>query len=778
MRPHYASSIASIPPPKQQQYFEGNRKGEVNELKILVKNTLSEKDDKKKREVVKKVIAYMTLGIDVSKIFPEMCMASYTNDMVQKKMIYLYLTTYAEQNKDLAFMAISTFQKDCKHSDPKIRGFALRNLCSLRFSGAIEYLMPAIRESLSDIDPYVRKTAIMGCVKVYYMQPEFLSNIEEQLYKMISDNDPLVIINAIHALNEILAAEGGMALSKKLVDYLLGRLKEFNEWGQATILDELSKYQPKDDKEMFNIMNLLEERLKHSCSAIVLAVIKVFMNFTKNKPQVYEQVITRVKAPLVTLASISEGNLEIMYTILCHIKFIASKGYNQVFSQDYKCFYCRVDEPTYIKLIKLEILALIACDFNLGDMLNELGEYVTDVDQEISKKSIQALGAIALRLPDLANAIVKQLSSFITLQDYITNEVIIVFKDILRKDPKHIKDCLEIIQSDSVTDQNSKIALIYILGQFGSQIPLAPYILQTFIGVAESVELKHTLLTSCLKVFFCRAPEMQEILGQLFYSIMNNENEDIDLKDRAAFYYRALQNNPNEIKKLWQNGIKVDKFLEEQNINKEALLFEFNSLSVIYEKSVNKFIKPAEYFNNLRNKELQDQIQEQQQSTTAEKPDPVQDGFDIEHDITVSNVPIVQNQPNLLEISEQPKQKLIIDNFVLDYRIEVEYFESMWTSLNNGASITRTLARNDIANENAMEQLFNRYRLYNIAAGEEDNVLQMYFYGAHKCQVFFEFEINRNLNTVLLNTKSELEDYAYLAQKYVEDFLKQSNLIV
>lgn len=28
----------------------------------LVKNTLNEKDDKKKREVVKKVIAYMTLG--------------------------------------------------------------------------------------------------------------------------------------------------------------------------------------------------------------------------------------------------------------------------------------------------------------------------------------------------------------------------------------------------------------------------------------------------------------------------------------------------------------------------------------------------------------------------------------------------------------------------------------------------------------------------------------------------------------------------------------------
>lgn len=29
--------------------------------------------------------------------------------------------------------------------------------------------MPAIREALMDIDAYVRKTAIMGIVKVYYM---------------------------------------------------------------------------------------------------------------------------------------------------------------------------------------------------------------------------------------------------------------------------------------------------------------------------------------------------------------------------------------------------------------------------------------------------------------------------------------------------------------------------------------------------------------------------------------------------------------------------------
>jgi AP-4 complex subunit beta-1 len=32
-------------------------------------------------------------------------------------------------------------------------------------------------------------------------------------------------------LNEILASEGGMALSSKMIVYLLNRIKEFNEWG-------------------------------------------------------------------------------------------------------------------------------------------------------------------------------------------------------------------------------------------------------------------------------------------------------------------------------------------------------------------------------------------------------------------------------------------------------------------------------------------------------------------------------------------------------------------
>jgi AP-4 complex subunit beta-1 len=98
-------------------------------------------------------------------------MASATKDLIEKKMIYLYLSVYAEQNPDLAIMAIASYQRDCKHPEPKIRGMALRSLCSLRFSGSFEYMQPAILEALKDLDGYVRKTAILGCVKLFYVNP-------------------------------------------------------------------------------------------------------------------------------------------------------------------------------------------------------------------------------------------------------------------------------------------------------------------------------------------------------------------------------------------------------------------------------------------------------------------------------------------------------------------------------------------------------------------------------------------------------------------------------
>jgi Vesicle coat complex, various subunits len=84
-------------------------------------------------------------------------------------MIYLYLGNYAESNSELAFMAINTYLKDLDNADGKIRGLALRSLFNLRFQGVLEYLPSALVKGLNDLDPYVKKTAIMACVKYFYL---------------------------------------------------------------------------------------------------------------------------------------------------------------------------------------------------------------------------------------------------------------------------------------------------------------------------------------------------------------------------------------------------------------------------------------------------------------------------------------------------------------------------------------------------------------------------------------------------------------------------------
>eukprot|EP00757_Euglenozoa_sp_SAG-D1_P006124 gene6124-2529_t len=60
------------------KYQAPEKKGEVNELRAQLRDPVIEKDQTKRREVLKKVIAYMTLGIDTSGLFTDMIMVSPT----------------------------------------------------------------------------------------------------------------------------------------------------------------------------------------------------------------------------------------------------------------------------------------------------------------------------------------------------------------------------------------------------------------------------------------------------------------------------------------------------------------------------------------------------------------------------------------------------------------------------------------------------------------------------------------------------------------------------
>lgn len=109
-----------------------------------------------------------------------------------------------------------------------------------------------------------------------------------------------------------------------------------------------------------------------------------------------------------------------------------------------------------------------------------------------------------------------------------------------------------------------------------------------------------------VKSFIKKPGEMQKILGRFIRHIISNDSEDIDLKERAAYYYQALRNNIRELTSILQ--INVEN--EQDNVHfKEGL--EFNTLSIIFKKLPNKFIKSYEYFMNLRNKEIEGEKSQQ-----------------------------------------------------------------------------------------------------------------------------------------------------------------------
>ena len=116
--------MSSSQPPvtNAPKFFVDHKKGEVVELLNLLTNPNTDRDPVKKKDVIKRVIAYMTLGVDVSKLFYEMVKASITDDIVLKKMVFLYIVNYADQVEQGAILAINTFLKDMKNPNPKIRG--------------------------------------------------------------------------------------------------------------------------------------------------------------------------------------------------------------------------------------------------------------------------------------------------------------------------------------------------------------------------------------------------------------------------------------------------------------------------------------------------------------------------------------------------------------------------------------------------------------------------------------------------------------------------------
>lgn len=566
----------------------------------------------------------MTLGIDVSRLFTEMVMSIETRDLVVKKMVYHYLSTYAHEKPEMCIMCINTLQRDCSNEDPMVRGLALRSLCSLRLPSVLEYIEAPLRASLSDPHSYVRKTGVMGILKVYHLDNDLVRSGDfiDVLYNMLQDVDGTVVTNCIVALDEIMLEEGGIAINTAIVHHLLGRLNDFNEWGLGAVLRLVSRYEPESDEETFGIMNVLDPVLRTSNSGVVLEAIGCFVRLTENLPELHSQVYQRLKAPLLTLMAgggAAGGNFELLFCLLKHAELLVSRC-REAFASEYRNFYIRYDEPSPVKHVKVSVLAELASDESADDVMAELKEYAGDVDAELAKAAIRAIGAIASRLRSKSHEGCALLVDFLEIgASYVKAEALLVAKDILRRYPERRGDILpslaRYLRELEVSAPHGRSAAIWIVGRWGDEIVNAPYMLESLIDTysdESSPEVKLALLTASTRLFFKRPPEMQAMLGRLFQAALD-DSANADVRDRALVYFRLLRRDVKLARTVIDGRDPcaiIGAFAEETNELFDRLFDYFNTLAVVYGQTPDQFVDPSkrpkdEHVASLRARKLE-----------------------------------------------------------------------------------------------------------------------------------------------------------------------------
>ncbi|XP_015760053.1 PREDICTED: AP-4 complex subunit beta-1-like [Acropora digitifera] len=537
-------------------FSESNKKGEVSELQKNLQSPEVQRDARQYRKVVRKVIAYMTLGMDVSPLFMDMIKAAATHDLVQKKLVYLYICSYASSNPELALLTVNTLRKDCQDSSAMVRGLALRSMCSLRLPDLVEYIVEPLLAGLQDLSSYVRRSAVMGCVKLYHLIPDFVEGLKRFLLINILFEKQIKTMcglgfdnNYVNMLVFFILLTNNKPHNYHFQHFSV-RLRSFSVWGQSQVMEMLLRYQPQDTEEVFDILNLLDDRLKQPNSAVVMACIQLFIHLTREMKDIAEDVYKRIKGPLMTI--LSSSNSELVYVCLCHIEILLSKM-PKLFDREYRSFF-----SSNVKGTRMFVLSLVTLHYlyYIHNYLNCMfSAHVHDVDVKMSKEAVKAIGEIAMHLPHSSEYCIDALLSFLSWEiEYISSQTLVVIRDLLLKYEKsaiavlpQIGECLEIVQ-----DPKGLAAIIWIIGEYGQSIVDSPYLLEPLIdriASEQSAEVKLQLLTATMKLFFKKPPECQHMLGRLLKFCVDEEMH-MDVHDRALFYYRLLKTGPKEAERV------------------------------------------------------------------------------------------------------------------------------------------------------------------------------------------------------------------------------------
>ena len=582
-----------------------------NKAGDIIEDLNSMKVDRQK-SAIKKIISAMTIGRDVSKLFPNVVKCIITPDLELKKLVYLYIINYARVKPLETLLAVNALKRDASdfNGNPLTRAIAVRTMGCLGVEEIMQFLCDPLKDALNDKDPYVRKTGALCVAKIYDINSQlaedqfgFVERIQEMLGE---ETNAMVLANCISALIEISTTKGKdiLNIDWSKCKHLMNALHENNEWTQIYLLEGISRYSPTKQDEINEMIERIIPCVSHSNAGVVLSVIKILIKLLDlvENPETIRSVCKKITPSLVTLLS---SEPEIQYVALKNINILIQKR-PIIFEKDIKIFFSSFTEPLYNKLEKLEIIYKLVSMNNIDIVLNELREYASDVDVQFVRRSVKLIGQCAIKLDKAAQRCVETLVELVKTQvSFVIQEAIIGLKDIFRRYPNTFEGAMAIINENlrTLDDPEAKAALIWIIGEYSDRIEGAESQLIKFIDnlKEEPYIIQINILDSATKTFLkCQSEESYNILNQVF-DFCTKECENPDVRDRGYMYYRLMSIDPQLASKIIVN--------EKPVINEDVSGFDDNLLAVlmdnlgtmatIYEKPPELFVKKTKekYFD-------------------------------------------------------------------------------------------------------------------------------------------------------------------------------------
>uniref|UniRef100_A0A803T2X3 AP-3 complex subunit beta n=1 Tax=Anolis carolinensis TaxID=28377 RepID=A0A803T2X3_ANOCA len=522
-----------------------------------LKEMLDSNKDSLKLEAMKRIVAMIARGKNASDLFPAVVKNVACKNIEVKKLVYVYLVRYAEEQQDLALLSISTFQRGLKDPNQLIRASALRVLSSIRVPIIVPIMMLAIKEAASDMSPYVRKTAAHAIPKLYSLDSDQKDQLIEVIEKLLADKTTLVAGSVVMAFEEVCPER--IDLIHKNYRKLCNLLIDVEEWGQVVIINMLTRYartqflSPNQnvseemeqaslakrkpyvmDPDHRLLLRNTKPLLQSRNAAVVMSVAQLYFHLA---PKAEVGVIAKA------LVRLLRSHSEVQYVVLQNVATMSIKR-RGMFEPYLKSFYIRSTDPTQIKILKLEVLTNLANETNISTILREFQTYIRSMDKDFVAATIQAIGRCATNIGKVRDTCLNGLVQLLSNRDeLVVAESVVVIKKLLQMQPSQHSEIIKHMAklTDNIQVPMARASILWLIGEYCEHVPkIAPDVLRKMAKSFTSEEdiVKLQVINLAAKLYLTNSKQ-SKLLTQYVLNLAKYD-QNYDIRDRARFIRQLI----------------------------------------------------------------------------------------------------------------------------------------------------------------------------------------------------------------------------------------------